>query len=236
VDPLIGGSPFRDDGAVGARVLMVDADPSLVRSVETYLQGRGFATSSASRGEEGVERARELRPDTILLDGALPDLDPGQFLQRLWDDDLTRHLPVILLAASAEEASRIKRLPESVDDYITKPFAIRELEARIRSLLGRRKRQTALTEAEKRKTLREVIASVSHGVNNPLAAILMSAEALAMRHAGVGDVVEKSRTIQENVLRIRDILKRLEQVRVLASKPYVAGERILDLSPEEDRG
>ncbi|MBE0617972.1 MAG: hypothetical protein IH608_08615, partial [Proteobacteria bacterium] len=88
---------------------------------------------------------------------------------------------------------------------------------------------------EKLKTLREVIASVSHEVNNPLAAILMSAEALALRHGQIGDVVGKSRLIQENVLRIRDILKRLERVRVLASKPYVAGERILDLGSEEER-
>jgi len=136
-----------------------------------------------------------------------------------------------------EEAAvraRVKGLHESVDDYITKPFDIRELEARIAALLQRRRRQTAQTEAEKLKTLREVIASVSHGVNNPLATILMSAEALAFRHGGVVDVVEKSRTIQENVLRIRDILQRLERVLVLASKPYVAGERILDLSPEEE--
>ncbi len=233
-DRVVGGGAVARD-LTGARVLVVDDDPSLIRFLEMYLEGQGFRVSSALSGEEGVERAGQLRPDVIVLDISLPDLDAAEFLRRLRAADATRATPVMVLAARSEEGERVKNLRASVDDYLVKPFDIQDLQARVVSILTRRREQVEATEAEKLKTLREVIASVSHEVNNPLAAILMSAEALALRHGQVGDVMEKSRLIQDNVLRIRDILKRLERVRVLASKPYVAGERILDLGDEEER-
>ncbi|MBI5439830.1 MAG: hypothetical protein HY900_01320 [Deltaproteobacteria bacterium] len=105
--------------------------------------------------------------------------------------------------------------------------------ARLLSVVARRREQVEATEAERLKILREVVAGVSHEVNNPLAAILMCAEALERRCDDPGYVLEKSRVIQENVLRIRDILQRLERIRVPSSKPYVAQERILDLGTRD---
>lgn len=218
----------------GARVLVVDDDPALVRFLELYLEGHGFRVSSALTGEEGVERARSLLPDVILLDEGLPDLRAAEFLGRLSGAQATRGLAVMVLAAPAGEADEVKKVRALADDYLVKPFDIQELLARLGSIVTRRRQQGEATQAERLRTLREVIASISHEVNNPLAAILMSAEALARRHAENEDVMHKSRLIQDNALRIRDILKRLERVRVLASKPYVAGERILDLDREEE--
>lgn len=213
--------------------MVVDDDPSIVRFLETYLGGQGFQIHSALTGQEGIDLAARLTPDIILLDYIMPDLDGMEVLRQLKQDERTRTIPVVVLTARSEVGEKVKSLDLGVDDYVTKPFDIRELKARLLSILARRREQFESTEAEKLKTLREVIASVSHEVNNPLAAILMSAEALERRHADISDVVERSRVIQSNVLRIREMLQRLERVRALASKPYVAGERILDLGEEE---
>lgn len=233
VDVVIRGPPESVDAA-GARVLVVDDDPALVRFLELYLEGQGFRVSSALTGEEGVERARSLLPDVVLLDEDLPDLRAAEFLRRLSGAQGTRELAVMVLAGPAGGPDEVKKARSLADDYLVKPFDIQELRARLDSIVTRRRQQGEAAQAERLRTLRQVIASISHEVNNPLAAILMSAEALARRHAEDEDVMHKSRLIQDNALRIRDILKRLERVRVLASKPYVAGERILDLDGEEE--
>ncbi|GAB4281907.1 MAG: hypothetical protein Kow0092_37040 [Deferrisomatales bacterium] len=214
------------------RALVIDDDPSIVRFLQIYLEGQGFRIQSALTGHDGVELARTHLPDIVLLDFVMPDLDGMEVLKRLKGDARTRNIPVVVLTARSEVGEKVKSLGLGVDDYITKPFDIRELRARLLSILARRREHEEATEAEKLKTLREVVASVSHEVNNPLAAILMCAEALERRHPEREDVGEKCRVIQDNVLRIRTILKRLERVKVLVSKPYVAGERILDLDPE----
>lgn len=236
MDAVIGGPSRKPPADDAFRALVIDDDPSIVRFLEIYLEGQGFRIHSALTGAEGIETARQLVPDIILLDYVMPDLNGLEVLRRLKQDERTRSIPVVVLTARSEVGEKVKGLDLGVDDYITKPFDIRELKARLVSILTRRREQVETTEAEKLKTLREVIASVSHEVNNPLAAILMCAEALERRHTELEDVTEKSRVIQENVLRIRDILKRLERVKVLASKPYVAGERILDLDKGEEVG
>jgi CheY-like chemotaxis protein len=234
VDRVIRNPEDSPSPAEPYRALVIDDDPSIVRFLEIYLGGQGFETSSALSGRDGIEMATRLIPDIILLDYVMPDVDGMEVLRTLKQDDRTLNVPVVLLTARSEVGEKVKGLGLGVADYITKPFDIRELKARLVSILDRRREQVERTEAEKVKTLREVVASVSHEVNNPLAAILMCAESLERRHPDVPDVVGKSRVIQSHVLRIRDILKRLERVRALASKPYAAGERILDLGEEDE--
>ncbi len=225
---VVGGPPVVDVGAV--RVLVIDDDPSIVRFIELYLGGKGFEILAAHSGTEGIERARANAPELILLDYSLPDMDGTEVLARLKREDATRGIPVVVLTARAELVDKVKSLDLGIEDYITKPFDIRELKARLDSILARRRNAAATTEAEGLKTLRRVVASVSHEVNNPLAAILMCAEVLERHHPGVPEVVAKSRVIQDNALRIRDIIQQLERVKVLAAKPYVAGEQLLDLT------
>ena len=224
---MVGGPPAGDAGPV--RVLAIDDDPALVRFLEIYLGGQGFEILSAHAGAEGIEQARVSAPDLILLDYSMPDMDGTEVLGRLKRDDATRGIPVVVLTARAELVDKVKSLGLGIEDYITKPFDIRELKARIDSILTRRREAAATSEEERLKTLRRVVASVSHEVNNPLAVILMCAETLESHHPGVPEVVARSRVIQDNVLRIRDIIQRLERVKVLAPKPYVAGEQLLDL-------
>ncbi len=214
------------------RALVIDDDPSIVRFLEMYLGAQGFEISSALTGAEGLALARRLAPDVVLLDDTLPDLDAAEVLKEIKGDERTRATPVVVLTSRADVPGRVRGLDLGGDDSVTKPFDIRELKARVMAILGRRQVQVEATEVEKLRTLREVVASVSHEVNNPLAAILMSADALERRHRDQADVVGRCRVIQENVLRIRDILQRLERVKVVASKPYVAGERLIDLGED----
>ena len=228
----MGTAPEEARGAV--RVLVIDDDPAIIRFLDIYLGEQGYEVLAAPSGADGIEVARRQRPDLILLDHGLPDMDGTEVLGALQGDSVTRDLPVVILTARADLVDKVESLGLGVEDYITKPFDIRELRARLDSILARRRAAALTTEVERLKTLRRVVASVSHEVNNPLAAILMCAETLEGRHPDVPEVVAKSRMIQSNALRIRDILQRLERVKVLAAKPYVAGEQILDLEVGEE--
>ena len=117
-----------------ARVLVVDDEPKIVQLVRDYLERAGFAVSTARDGNEALMRARQERPDLIVLDLGLPELDGLEVTRRLRRDS---GVPIIMLTARHEETDKVVGLELGADDYVTKPFSPRELEARVRAVLRR---------------------------------------------------------------------------------------------------
>jgi two-component system alkaline phosphatase synthesis response regulator PhoP len=118
------------------RILIVEDEPDLLRGLELNIKAEGYAVLTARRGDEGLEDALRERPDLVLLDVMLPGLngfDVCRELRRKAFDG-----PIIILTAKAEEVDRVVGLEIGADDYVTKPFGIRELLARIRVRLRRR--------------------------------------------------------------------------------------------------
>jgi two-component system KDP operon response regulator KdpE len=115
-----------------ARILVVDDEPAIVRAVSTNLKGHGFRVDSAATGEEGLERCGEQRPDVILLDLGLPDMDGCEVIRRVREQTNT---PIIVLSVRGSEKEKVEALNLGADDYITKPFGVDELLARVRVAL-----------------------------------------------------------------------------------------------------
>jgi len=122
-----------------ARILVVDDEPKIVQLVRDYLERAGFAVSTARDGHEALMRARQERPDLIVLDLGLPQLDGLEVTRRLRRDS---GVPIIMLTARDDETDKVVGLELGADDYITKPFSPRELEARVRAVLRRHTRDT----------------------------------------------------------------------------------------------
>jgi DNA-binding response OmpR family regulator len=120
-----------------ARVLVVDDEPKIVQLVRDYLERAGFAVSTARDGKEALMRAHQERPDLIVLDLGLPGLDGLEVTRRLRRDS---GVPIIMLTARHEETDKVVGLELGADDYVTKPFSPRELEARVRAVLRRHTR------------------------------------------------------------------------------------------------
>jgi two-component system KDP operon response regulator KdpE len=118
----------------GARVLVVDDDPAIVRMVTRSLGARGYAVEGAASGAEMKTAMARTRPDVVLLDLALPDADGIELCASIREHSA---VPVIILSALSEEARKVRALDEGADDYLTKPFGIEELMARIRVVLRR---------------------------------------------------------------------------------------------------
>jgi DNA-binding response OmpR family regulator len=116
------------------RILIVDDEPKITQLVRDYLERSGFAVVTARDGREAVMRARTDRPDLIVLDLGLPDLDGLDVTRQLRRDS---QVPIIMLTARDAEADRVAGLELGADDYVTKPFSPRELVARVRAVLRR---------------------------------------------------------------------------------------------------
>jgi len=120
-----------------ARILVVDDEPKIVQLVRDYLARAGFAVSTARDGNEALMRAHSERPDLIVLDLGLPELDGLEVTRRLRRDS---GVPIIMLTARDDETDKVVGLELGADDYVTKPFSPRELEARVRAVLRRHSR------------------------------------------------------------------------------------------------
>lgn len=124
-------------GTQGSRrtsVLVVDDDPHLLKALRITLQAHGYAVESAADGGTALRAASHRPPDVIILDLGLPDLDGAEVLRELrrWSN-----LPVLVLSARHGSSDKVDALDAGADDYITKPFGLDELLARLRALLRR---------------------------------------------------------------------------------------------------
>jgi two-component system phosphate regulon response regulator PhoB len=146
--------PDRDKSSISrasmaATILIVEDERDLVDTLEFNLRREGFQTRRALTGSEGLALAgRNPVPDLVLLDLMLPDVSGTEVCRRLRMDDRTRGVPVVMLTAKDEEVDRIVGFEVGADDYVTKPFSVRELMLRVRAVLRRAKAEGALDDDE----------------------------------------------------------------------------------------
>ena len=119
----------------GLRILVVDDEPSIVDALGTALRYEGFQVEEAQRGRDALKAAQTLRPDLIVLDVMLPDLDGIEVTRRLRRDGV--RVPILFLTARDGTEDKITGLTVGGDDYVTKPFSLAEVVARIRAILRR---------------------------------------------------------------------------------------------------
>ncbi len=115
-----------------ARILVVDDDPSLLKVLRIGLVAKGHDVLTAATGEEGLSKAALHVPEVIVLDLGLPDIDGLEVVSQVREWSL---VPIVVLSASGQEERKVAALDRGADDYVTKPFGMAELEARIRTAL-----------------------------------------------------------------------------------------------------
>jgi len=121
---------------VNERILVVEDDPSILRGLQLNLGMEGFTVRSAMDGEAGLALALSEKPDLLLVDVMLPKLGGLELVQKLRESD--PDVPILILSAKGQELDKVKGLQFGADDYMTKPFGLKELLARIEALLRRR--------------------------------------------------------------------------------------------------
>ena len=140
------------------RILVVDDDSRLLEALTIFLGKNGYQVSTAADGVDGLKRFFQLRPDLVVLDIMMPGMDGWELCARMRELSDT---PVIMLTAHGQEYDKVKGLKMGADDYLVKPFSLRELEARIEAVL-RRGRPT-VAPASKSVTYRDGTLTVDSG-------------------------------------------------------------------------
>jgi two-component system OmpR family response regulator len=130
-------------GRRAARVLVVDDEPSITDAVATALGYEGFDVATAQNGRDALARVEDFRPDLVVLDIMLPDLDGIAITKRLRRDGVD--VPVLFLTARDDAADKVEGLTVGGDDYVTKPFTLAEVIARVHAIL---RRTVGLTDGE----------------------------------------------------------------------------------------
>jgi len=123
-------------GTTGKKtILVIDDEPHIVMGLRDALEFEGFRVISAGKGKEGVALARSEGPDAIILDLMLPDVNGYAICEELRRDSAL--VPIVMLTARSQETDKIRGLDSGADDYVTKPFSVNELIARMRAILRR---------------------------------------------------------------------------------------------------
>ena len=124
-----------DQNQPRARVLVVDDEADLIRILEFGLKSMGYAVETASDGQEGLKKAREMKPDIILLDLMLPKLDGYKVCRLLKFDERYKNIPIIILSARTQEGDQSLAMEMGANRFITKPYDFSEVMTHIETLL-----------------------------------------------------------------------------------------------------
>lgn len=126
-------------------VLIIEDEPSLVEVLSYNLEKEGFEVLTANNGRDGLERARAVLPDLVILDLMLPLVDGLQVCAQLRGDARTQNIRILMLTARSEETDEVVGFNVGADDYVTKPFKVRPLIHRIKALLRRNEKSKSET-------------------------------------------------------------------------------------------
>lgn len=118
-----------------AKILVIEDDPLIRETLEYSLKGAGFTISAAENGVQGLTKAKESKPDLVLLDLLMPEMDGFEVSKKIREFD--DNVPIIMITALEDQRNKLKGFSVGADDYITKPFSIEELVARINANLKR---------------------------------------------------------------------------------------------------
>lgn len=135
------------------RILIIEDEQDVIDLLTRQLGKAAFAATTATNGEAGIMAAREQRPALIILDLLLPKMSGLEVCRILKSDETTRHIPIIMLTARAEEVDRIVGLEFGADDYVTKPFSPREVMLRVQAIL----RRADVRQADKRLSAVDIL-------------------------------------------------------------------------------
>jgi two-component system phosphate regulon response regulator PhoB len=141
----------------GLKVLIIEDDADIQQLLSHHFQQAGFRIEACANGSEGLKRAREKRPDLIVLDLMLPGMDGFEVCRTLKKEPDTKGIPVIMLTAKGEEIDKVVGFELGADDYLTKPFSPRELLLRTKAVLRRTQKAEGTEDSEKQIKFDELL-------------------------------------------------------------------------------
>jgi two-component system sensor histidine kinase/response regulator len=210
------------------KILVVDDQPINVQLLKRRMDKEGIETLSAHSGQEALTVVGRHRPDLILLDVMMPDMDGLEVCRRLQSEESSRHIPVIFVTASNTKESRLQGLAAGAVDYITKPVDLDETVARVRTqlrLVAINREildlQRRLSEARRAAAIGAVTQGVAHNLNNLLGVALGYLDLIQSHPDKPEHVSKNAKSVEDAMQRIVSIIRQLGTL-VTKSRPQLA--------------
>jgi two-component system sensor histidine kinase/response regulator len=217
------------------KILVIDDQPINVQLLKRKLEREGIQVVAAYNGREGLERIKQEKPDLVLLDVMMPDMDGIEVCQRLQADEETRPIPVIFITARTTKESKLEGLSVGAVDYITKPLDLDETLARVQTQLRfvaiNREMvdlQRRLEEARRAATIGAVTQGISHNLNNLLGVAIGYLDLIKVSMDKPEQVRNCVTQIDTALQRIVSIIRQLGSL-VVKAQPPLAKTRLQDL-------
>jgi len=216
-----------------AKILIVDDEPQITRVLRTALSTQGYSLRVATNGVEGLEAAHEWKPDLVITDVAMPEMNGVEFCREL---RAVSKVPIIILSVRSQERMKIEALDAGADDYVTKPFSIQELEARVRAQL---RRQSSNTESKPVLTLGDFIIDIpQHRVTVRGQEVHLTPKQFdllvilaqhpgqvlthrALLHAVWGTNADQPEYLRVNIGQLRKKIETTEEPRYILTEPWI---------------
>ena len=224
--------------AAHAKILVVDDDASYAGLLVDCFTGLGFQVVYARSGEEALQLAADLKPDIVLLDIIMPEMDGFKVCQKIRELPEGTNTIVIMLTSKGEVEDKIKGIDIGANDYLVKPSGLSELfevVARVNRFLDTKSRYLRKMEDEKFLTLRGAANTVCHEINNPLTTIVGAARLISKTldqhgHNEDEELKKEAESILQACHRIQSITHQLARaIRVVTTEP-VPGIKMIDLN------
>jgi len=218
-------------------ILVVDDQPINVQLLKRKLEREGIRVTAAYNGLEALDLIKKEKPDLILLDVMMPDMDGIEVCQRLQSDEQTRSIPVIFITARTSKEGKIEGLSVGAVDYITKPIDLDETLARVQTQLRfvtiNREMidlQRRLVEARRAATIGAVTQGIAHNLNNLLGVVIGYLDLIKAYYDKPEQVKKNALHVEEAVHRIVSIIKQLSSLVVKTRPPLSKGnlQRLLE--------
>ena len=219
-----------------SRILIVDDAPVNIQALTAILRDRGYRISVATNGRQALEALAKVRPDLILLDVVMPDMDGFETCTRIKASPDWRDIPIIFLTAKTETDDIVRGFELGAVDYVGKPFHAHELLARVATHLAmdrlRRENERLIrdeSESARHRSVAQMVAGVAHEINTPLGIIRTAADLITQAIASpaiaaltqtpdgkpvVEDLAEAGRLIERNALRAHTLVQDFKKVSV----------------------
>ena len=209
-------------------ILVVDDQPINVQLLKRKLEREGIRIAAAYNGIEALEAVKREKPDLILLDVMMPDMDGIEVCERLQANDETRGVPVIFITARTTKASKLEGLNVGAVDYITKPIDLDETLARVQTQLRfvaiNRQMvdlQRRLEESRKAATIGAVTQGIAHNLNNLLGVVIGYLDLVKAYYDKPDQVTKNAQHVEDAVQRIVSIIKQLSTLVVKSRPPLI---------------
>jgi len=214
----------------GSTLLLVDDSPVSSLLVSLILKKHSdYCTVRVWDGQACIKKAKEVKPDLILLDIQMPEMNGIEVCKVLRKDEQTYDIPVIFVTASTDNETLKEAFESGGNDYVRKPVNKIELLARIKSVLIHKKMEKKLMEEEKLKGVLEMAGGICHELNQPMQVVSGYSELLLMDIEKDNSAYPYIKMIKEQTDEMGSITKKLMRITKYETRDYIEGSRIIDI-------